>query len=618
MHRWLMLGLWCCGLAQAYQPLRSQLPDKTVVYAQVEDIWSWLGDDESLQEAKSALRAHMQEHGFANLPEPLSHAGQDWLKYLSGKVELAAIGDEMKLVLAFAVADEKAGRGLVSALSRGKALEEKNRAGGAKRFVNQKECYEYEAGRLLVVEDCAWLEQQGAGHLDLPQTTLGNHELYVLNHQNAWYRSLDKQSQLFLKAFGLDTMRWLRVSYDKESKRLQLALRHDSEVLRQMLSSGQAVEAFRSLERVESALQWSMPSGEALMALNPMMFGALEQELKKAKVPVRLMEVFNALAGQWAWVREAGHGVFLWQGNRALFDQLLAKGQRDGWIEQRSLEKGITQIRYLQQTKTPETLMAATLLPNDIYFRDVEDTRIFASLPQILWEHDEAKLPLNSFGASPQSALWYGEQVLDLEKKSYYESLKWLRYVSQLSGQAMDLSALPMGKRPSYAKHSPLLIQLYQQNNEAILEAKLSHGLMDLVVWLKEQNAYGGAAGIGIMAAIALPAYQDYVSKAQLTQTVGALDAGKTLVDAAMFEGKNPKADLDANIRLLPLWATWGMKGFEQGTGVGYVYAEMGSKANSNLHGVTVFWKRKADGSWHCEIKGLKQARLAPKMCKTR
>ncbi|MBE9579963.1 type IV pilus major pilin TfpQ, partial [Moraxella sp. K1664] len=43
---------------------------------------------------------------------------------------------------------------------------------------------------------------------------------------------------------------------------------------------------------------------------------------------------------------------------------------------------------------------------------------------------------------------------------------------------------------------------------------------------------------MGILAAIALPAYQDYISKSQTTRVVGELAAGKTAVDAALFEGK--------------------------------------------------------------------------------
>ena len=45
---------------------------------------------------------------------------------------------------------------------------------------------------------------------------------------------------------------------------------------------------------------------------------------------------------------------------------------------------------------------------------------------------------------------------------------------------------------------------------------------------------------IGILAALAIPAYQDYISKTQVTRVVGELAAGKTGVDAAIFDGKKP------------------------------------------------------------------------------
>ena len=43
---------------------------------------------------------------------------------------------------------------------------------------------------------------------------------------------------------------------------------------------------------------------------------------------------------------------------------------------------------------------------------------------------------------------------------------------------------------------------------------------------------------IGILAAIALPMYQDYISKSQMTRVAGELASRKTIVDAAYFEGR--------------------------------------------------------------------------------
>ena len=43
---------------------------------------------------------------------------------------------------------------------------------------------------------------------------------------------------------------------------------------------------------------------------------------------------------------------------------------------------------------------------------------------------------------------------------------------------------------------------------------------------------------IGILAAIALPMYQDYISKSQVTRVMGEIASAKTAVDAGLFDGK--------------------------------------------------------------------------------
>ena len=48
---------------------------------------------------------------------------------------------------------------------------------------------------------------------------------------------------------------------------------------------------------------------------------------------------------------------------------------------------------------------------------------------------------------------------------------------------------------------------------------------------------------IGILAAIALPMYQDYISKSQVTRVMGELASAKTAVDAALFNGEVPGND---------------------------------------------------------------------------
>ena len=52
---------------------------------------------------------------------------------------------------------------------------------------------------------------------------------------------------------------------------------------------------------------------------------------------------------------------------------------------------------------------------------------------------------------------------------------------------------------------------------------------------------------LGILAAIALPLYQDYISKSQVTRVVSELSAAKTAVDAAIYDAKTPTLGQNAN-----------------------------------------------------------------------
>lgn len=130
---------------------------------------------------------------------------------------------------------------------------------------------------------------------------------------------------------------------------------------------------------------------------------------------------------------------------------------------------------------------------------------------------------------------------------------------------------------------------------------------------------------IGILAALALPAYQDYLSKTQITRVVGELAAGKTAVDAGLFEGKTPVLNSDipsAN------WKSKAATGLIEGNGVlttatskirsnlvksikidgdntasAYaIVATLGQRANQDIHNVEIGQVRNSDGTWKCFI----------------
>ena len=112
-----------------------------------------------------------------------------------------------------------------------------------------------------------------------------------------------------------------------------------------------------------------------------------------------------------------------------------------------------------------------------------------------------------------------------------------------------------------------------------------------------------------------MPAYQDYISKSQLTRVVGELAAAKTAADAALFEGKTPSSGVDATATKedVGLVTGVGTKAKPRSNllsavdvtftnGAGTIKGTLGGNANKDIAGTTVTQTRSADGTWACTV----------------
>jgi type IV pilus assembly protein PilA len=128
---------------------------------------------------------------------------------------------------------------------------------------------------------------------------------------------------------------------------------------------------------------------------------------------------------------------------------------------------------------------------------------------------------------------------------------------------------------------------------------------------------------IGILAAIAIPQYQTYVAKSQVTRVVGETGALKTGVETCILDGKltvgvadatNPnKCDPQATGSNLLTGTMQGTGTLPTGTGVPQVSTPLtgagadtitgtfAGNAAAALAGKKVQWTRDANGSWSCK-----------------
>ena len=114
---------------------------------------------------------------------------------------------------------------------------------------------------------------------------------------------------------------------------------------------------------------------------------------------------------------------------------------------------------------------------------------------------------------------------------------------------------------------------------------------------------------IGVLSAIALPAYQDYVAKANVAAGLAEITPGKVSFEVAVNENKNLlQYNMAALIGLQPSACT--SIGVSPGAD-GYIDCDITVKGQA---GVITLNRDSSDGSWSCVVSGA-AADFAPKGC---
>ena len=110
---------------------------------------------------------------------------------------------------------------------------------------------------------------------------------------------------------------------------------------------------------------------------------------------------------------------------------------------------------------------------------------------------------------------------------------------------------------------------------------------------------------IGILAAIAIPAYQDYIAKSQATSGLAEIAPGKTQYEVMVNEGKGASITDAAAIGLKNSdRCTVGVVAPDVSTGAATGAISCTLKGSPKVAGAIINLNRVADGSWACTITG--------------
>jgi type IV pilus assembly protein PilA len=111
---------------------------------------------------------------------------------------------------------------------------------------------------------------------------------------------------------------------------------------------------------------------------------------------------------------------------------------------------------------------------------------------------------------------------------------------------------------------------------------------------------------IGILAAIAIPQYQDYVARSQVNRVFGELSALKTAVEENLMRGAYPSDASDelgyTTSNLLSAEPTVSFDAADNG--LGSISATLGTDASSAVADAVITLNRTVTGDWSCTIDG--------------
>ena len=123
---------------------------------------------------------------------------------------------------------------------------------------------------------------------------------------------------------------------------------------------------------------------------------------------------------------------------------------------------------------------------------------------------------------------------------------------------------------------------------------------------------------IGILAAIAIPQYQDFIARSQVTEAVNLLGGAKTAIEESVSQdGVFPATGSLAGLGIkVSSKYVLGLTSAESTAGIGPITATFNATGvSTQIRSKTISMTRDVDGNWTCTV-GTLLPKFAPKVCR--
>jgi Tfp pilus assembly major pilin PilA len=187
-------------------------------------------------------------------------------------------------------------------------------------------------------------------------------------------------------------------------------------------------------------------------------------------------------------------------------------------------------------------------LPSHLYFLQEGDYLLFASTPQPLIDRQyvTGRTPVREWLAKHQRLESDGALLLATTRTAglpallHDLNLQLLAFLGDLAGRPVDLFAFPTVRELGLPDSGAYGLRVGSTDAELSVELVFEHNPAEV---LMAGSGYTGVVVAGVLAAIAVPAYQDYTVRSQVSEAVEATEPLRNfLAEFVLTNGRYPGA----------------------------------------------------------------------------